>query len=343
MNKYLLILWVYFTGPVYIHGQHQVEVVPNASERQVDILIDGSLFTSYLYHQHLKTPVLWPIISSQGNMLTRSYPMKIKAGERVDHPHHIGIWLNYGNVNGLDFWNNSANVPAEKKQHYGTIYHRSVEGWESGQNSAWLVTTADWKSPDQQVLLSERSRHEFSTEDGYVIIDRTTTLTAMVSKVKFADDKEGMFAIRVARELELPSHGPALLMGADGNAVETEEVDNTQVTGEYLSATGVEGQSVWGTRSRWMKLHGKINGEQVALVIIDHPSNVGYPTYWHARGYGLFSANTLGQKIFSDGQEELNFQLTKGDSVTFQYRLVVASGALSNDKIVSLADQFARK
>ncbi len=26
--------------------------------------------------------------------------------------------------------------------------------------------------------------------------------------------------------------------------------------------------------------------------------NPGYPTYWHARGYGLFAANPLGQKIF---------------------------------------------
>ena len=27
-----------------------------------------------------------------------------KTGERIDHPHHMGHWFNYGDVNGLDFW-----------------------------------------------------------------------------------------------------------------------------------------------------------------------------------------------------------------------------------------------
>ena len=80
-----------------------------------------------------------------------------------------------------------------------------------------------------------------------------------------------------------------------------------------------------------MKLSSEINGEPVSLVIIDHPSNVGYPTYWHARDYGLFAANTLGQKIFSEGKNELNFSLKKGESVTFKYRLVVAAEDLSDE------------
>jgi len=92
-----------------------------------------------------------------------------------------------------------------------------------------------------------------------------------------------------------------------------------------------------------MKLASEINGEQVALVIIDHPSNVGYPTYWHARGYGLFAANTLGQKVFSKGENELNFSLKKGESVTFKYRLVVASEDLTDQQINQLADKYASR
>jgi hypothetical protein len=120
-------------------------------------------------------------------------------------------------------------------------------------------------------------------------------------------------------------------------------MDNSLVKGNYRSANGVEGSEVWGTRCRWMKLASEINGEQVALVIIDHPSNVGYPTYWHARGYGLFAANTLGQKVFSEGENELNFALKKGESVTFKYRLVVAAANLTDDQINQLADEYASK
>ncbi|MBU3745613.1 MAG: hypothetical protein FGM61_13910, partial [Sediminibacterium sp.] len=60
--------------------------------------------------------------------------------------------------------------------------------------------------------------------------------------------------------------------------------------------------------------------------IIDHPSNPGYPTYWHARNYGLFAANPLGQKVFSKGTENLNYRLSKGQTVRFQYRVVITSG-----------------
>jgi len=118
-------------------------------------------------------------------------------------------------------------------------------------------------------------------------------------------------------------------------------MDNALVQGNYRSAEGVEGPEVWGTRCRWMKLSSEIKGEQLSLVIIDHPSNVGYPTYWHARGYGLFAANTLGQKVFSNGEKELNFSLKQGESVSFKYRLVVADEDLSDEQINRLADKFA--
>jgi hypothetical protein len=51
-----------------------------------------------------------------------------------------------------------------------------------------------------------------------------------------------------------------------------------------------------------MNLSGKIKDEDINIVIIDHPKNVSYPTYWHARGYGLFAANPLGVNVFSKGK-----------------------------------------
>ncbi|MEN8229290.1 MAG: PmoA family protein [Bacteroidota bacterium] len=321
----------------------QVDLKVNDAEKKVDVMVDGTLFTSYIYPEMIKKPVLWPVISPAGNMLTRSFPMVNKEGDRSDHPHHVGVWLNYGDVNGLDFWNNSDAIPPERRDGYGTIFHRSVERAKSGKGSALLVTTADWKSPDQTTMLEEQTRFTFMASDHMRIIDRTTSLTAVIDEVKFTDNKEGMFAIRVARELELPSDKPTNLVDSHGNVTKVEKMDNTFVKGNYRSADGIEGKEVWGTRCRWMKLASEIKGEQVALVIIDHPSNVGYPTYWHARDYGLFSANTLGQLIFSEGENELNFSLKKGESVTFRYRLVVAAENLTDDQINKLADKYASK
>jgi hypothetical protein len=319
----------------------EITLQVNDAEQKVDVLIDGQLFTSYIHPDMIKKPVLWPVMSPAGNMLTRSYPLINKEGDRTDHPHHVGIWLNYGDVNGLDFWNNSEAIPPENRDGYGTIYHRSIDRTEGGKGTALLVTSSDWKAPDNTTLLEEQTSFKFTASGNMRIIDRTTTLQALVDEVIFRDNKEGMFAIRVARELELPMEGAAELMDSHGEATRVEKMDNTLVTGNYRSAEGTEGKEVWGTRCRWMKLSGEIKGEKVSIVIIDHPSNVGYPTHWHARDYGLFAANTLGQKIFSDGRLELNYSLKKGESVTFKYRLVVAADDLSDGQINQLADEYA--
>ncbi len=318
-----------------------IELLVDNEQKKVDFLIDGELFTSYLYSDKLKKPVLWPVISASGNTLTRSYPLVLKEGERVDHAHHVGVWLNYGNVNGLDFWNNSQNVPAEKQHQYGTIHHSTIEAVKDGLGKATLKTTSEWRSSDNNLMLKEATSFEVMALTEIRIIDRTTTLTAMIPEVRFADNKEGLFAIRVARALELPMTKPTKLVGAEGKPVE--KLSNQSVNGNYHSATGMQGKLVWGTQARWMKLYGRLNGREEAIIIIDHPGNPGYPTYWHARDYGLFSANPLGQKVFSKGEKELNFNLNAGESVTFRYRLILASSSITNRQIDKLADQFAIK
>jgi hypothetical protein len=339
----LTVFW--FISSIYCQTAEpkRIDLVVTEQEGKVEVLVENQLFTSYMFPNNLKKPVLWPVISPAGNMLTRTYPIIKKPGERVDHPHHIGIWLNYGNVNGLDFWNNSNAVAPEKSHRYGTIYHNSIEQVQSGNGKAILATTADWNAPDGTTLLKEQSIFHFLAQKDIRIIDRTTTLLAVISEVKFTDNKEGMFAIRVARELELPIDKPTKLVGPDGQMMEVRKPDNRRVKGTYRSSKGIEGKAVWGTRGRWMQLSSEIDGELVNLVIIDHPANVGYPTYWHARDYGLFAANPLGQRVFSDGKYELNFSLNKNESTTFKHRLVVISGDISVDQINQLADDFANK
>jgi hypothetical protein len=88
-------------------------------------------------------------------------------------------------------------------------------------------------------------------------------------------------------------------------------------------------------------LSGKINGQPVTIAILDHPKNPGFPTYWHARGYGLFAANPLGQKVLSNGKEELNFSLEPGQSATFRYRVLILSGPASTNDTDSQYKKFA--
>src|SRR5690554_4161955 len=343
MNRIFISAFLIVASSATLWAQPKITVKPIPEEKKVDILIDGSLFTSYIYPDDIKKPVLWPVITAGGNEVTRQYPLKKKEGERVDHPHHIGVWLNYGDVNGLDFWNNSEAIAPEKAQNYGTIYHKSIGKTKSGKGKGSLVTSATWQDHKRNVLLDEVSEYVFSVDGKTRIIDRTTRLKAINGKVKITDNKEGMFAIRVARELELPSKGKVKLSDSHGNITEVDASGDASVSGSYLSSEGIKDDAVWATRGRWMKLSGVMNGEKVALVIFDHPSNPGYPTYWHARGYGLFAANTLGQSVFSEGKEALNFELNKGQSASFKYRLAVFSSDPSVQEIEKMASDFSKK
>jgi len=318
-----------------------IQIVRNDAEQKVDVLVDGQPFTSYLYSDKisvLKKPVIYPVLTPQGNDVTRGFPLKKRAGERVDHPHQIGFWLNYGDVNGFDFWNNSDAITGDRVSRMGTIYHRAIRNIDE-KNGA-LEMSCEWVDAQGNVLLTEETRFVFHACPVSRAIDRITTLTAVSGPVAFTDNKEGMVAIRVTRALEHPTKKPVTLTDSEGLAVEVPVMDNTGVTGEYLTSEGVRGAEAWGTRARWVMLTGVVKDEPVTLAILDHPKNVGYPTYWHARDYGLFSANPLGQKIFSEGKEELNFTLGDGASTTFRYRLALYSGKVSPEDMESQYQAF---
>jgi hypothetical protein len=303
-----------------------VRVVAHDADRRVDVTIGGKPFTSYIYPTSLKKPVLYPLRAASGTIVTRGYPLEPRPGERIDHPHHAGLWFNYGNVSGLDFWNNSTAIADSAAWHMGTIFHRAVNGVTSGAGEGTLDVTTDWVNFRGRALLRENTRFVFRARDGVRSVDRITTLTALDSTVSFTDDKEGLIGMRVARGLEQPSTTPDKFVDASGRETTVAVLDNTGVTGKYTSSEGKEGDAVWGTRGRWTMLTGSVNNEPVTLAMLDHPKNVGFPTYWHARGYGLFAANNLGQKVLSNGKDVLNYKLEAGKSVTFRHEILILNG-----------------
>lgn len=326
-------------APSETTAQVQFTVKTDTAAQRVDIVADGQPFTAYIFPSTIKKPVLYPLRTPDGTVVTRGFPLDARPGERVDHPHHVGLWLNYGDVNGYDFWNNSDAVDPNGK--YGTIHHRKILETSDGKEGT-LHVTADWITSDDDKVLEEDTRFEFSAEDkNTYLIDRTTTLTA-VGDVSLTDNKEGMLGMRVARALEHPSDEPAVFTDASGVPTEVKAMNNEGVNGMYRSSEGLEGDKVWGTRGRWVQLSGRVDKKPTSITIIDHPDNVGFPTYWHARGYGLFAANPLGQKALSEGKDELDFKLKDGESVTFRYRVVVHAGKpLSDKQEEDLYDDFS--
>ena len=225
-----------------------VHLTVNESARRVDVTVDGKPFTSYVWPDTIKKPVLYPLRSSTGAIVTRGFPLDPRPGERVDHPHHVGLWFNYGNVNGVDFWNNSDSVKPDPKHPYGTILHRKIVRTVNGKDRGELDVEMDWLMPDGSPVLREDTRFIFRAGANLRAIDRLTTLTALDKKVQFSDDKEGVLGIRVARSLELPADKPEVFTDSSGKPTTVPEQRGLQGR-RRLGDQGKMGNSEWERRT----------------------------------------------------------------------------------------------
>ena len=235
-------------------------------------------------------------------------------------------------MDGFDFWNNSDAIKPDQKVKMGSVKHREVVKAESKGDHAILQVTADWVSGDGKTRLHETTTFTFRAAAGGVrMIDRVTTLAAArgTGTVKLPDNKEGMLGLRVIRALEDPAEKGGEFKDASGRVTKMANMDMSGVTGQYLSSEGKVGKDVWGTRGAWTKLSGQVGGKDVTIAMLDAPGNPGYPTYWHARGYGLFAANPLGQAALSNGKDTLNFAISEGTPATFRYRVLLVDGSPS--------------
>ncbi|SFG66350.1 DUF6807 domain-containing protein [Pedobacter insulae] len=320
----------------------QVKLTHHPTSKKVDITIGDKLFTSFQYPDNIEKPFLYPVFTVNQTDVTRGFPLNPKPGDPTDHPHHIGIWLNYENVNGLDFWNNSYAIPLAKKDKYGWIKTDKIIELKNGKKGS-LTYHANWINKNSDILLEEHTKLEFSTSGRSRIIDRTTTLTA-VTEVIFSDVKDGFLGMRLAHELQIPTKQDQKFTDDKGNVTIVKGGTDKVANGNYLSSEGKIGDEVWSSRAHWVKAFGKMGSDSVSVTIIDHPKNVNYPTYWHARGYGLFAANPLGEKIFSNGARTTNLKLAKGEKVNFKYRIVIDAGknSTSTATIKNLVTDFYR-
>ena len=333
-NCYYTICLLLLVFPTLLFAQQsnmpRIHLIP--AEDEVRVLINGQHVTSYLINEELKKPVFYPVNTVEGITVCRGWPLDPRPRERVDHRHHVGIWFNHGDVNGLDFWNNSSDRREDQQHRYGSIEHVRISSLRSGDEMGSLTAEIIWKAPAGSELMREQKQCSFSVAEGGWIMDHSSTLTALVDEVKFEDTKEGMFGIRVTRELELVEEKAQRLTDAHGIARKEPVLDNTGVSGNYQTSNGQEGNEAWGTRNEWVRLSGKINGSSVSVIMFDHPENFGFPAFWHARGYGLFAMNHIGRQKYQRDLEPVELVLKKGESLTLRHRVFIHQGKLPTDE-----------
>jgi hypothetical protein len=317
----LVAIALFLTAVLHAAVCRSAEFSVKEHDNQIDVAIDGQPFTTYL-HEGYPKPILYPIYGPHGIPITRNWPMKNDVpGETKDHVHHKSMWFAHSPVNGVDFW-------SETKTSGREVQTKLVRA-EGGQDQAVIETTNDWQDAKGKVVLSDTRVLRFSVVPGGRTIDWRIDLHASHGPVTFGDSKEGSMAIRTRPELQL---------------VTSSQRGATPAKGQALNSEGVRGADVWAKRANWVDYWAEVEGQTIGVAIFDHPENLRHPTWWHAREYGLISANPFGIHDFEQGKpaDAGDFTIPEGESMTLRYRFVFHEGDPEKAKLAEIYEQFAK-
>ena len=286
--------------------------ITTVEDRRLDITIDGMLFMSYNYGPDSFRPYLHPVIGPHGLPITRGFPMIANVpGESTDHPHHKGICSAYGEVGGVDNWAESDEA--------GRTVHGCFEDFQTGPVFGSFIAVGDWVDPNaSKIVLSERREITIYANKNGRLFDIVLTLMAKDSDVLFGDTKEGGFiSVRVASSMDVTRGG---------------RLEN--------SREGIGEPEGWGKRAEWCDYSGPLGGKIAGIAVLEHPSSFKHPTYWHARDYGLMSANPFGISAFRGGHHNGDYVLRAGESINFSYRVYIHEGGASEGEVSSMYHAF---
>ena len=289
----------------------------------LEVYFGDNLFTRYNFGKQWAKPYFYPVVTPKGIAFTRGHPMDTQPGENQDHKHHKSLWVAHGDINGVDLW-------SEEPGH-GTQVQRSLRA--QGDS---LVTQVDWLDKSGKKLLTENRTVRFGQEAAFRFLDFTIEFHASEGEVKFGDTKEGgIVSVRVTSTMD---------------AVQNGRIENSE--GHVFSAQGgttgpctpsSAGEPTWGKRARWVTYTGPASGRECGVTILDHPANLRHPTYWHVRGYGLFTANPFGISYFTDDPKQNGSHvLQAGERLRFRYRVLVHDGVLQKVIIEKAFAEFRR-
>ncbi len=264
---------------------------------RADIVVGGKLFTSYVVKEGIARPYCYPIYGPGGAEVTNFAPK--------DHPHHKSMYVAQGSVNDQDNW-------SEMPGHASTV---NQELLVLGQGPVYgeIFAISDWVSASGEELLEEyTSITVYNLPDSGRIMDWDITLAASYQGIHFGDTKEaGTLSVRVAASMEVPNGGT--------------------IRNSY---GGINDDENWGKQAEWVDYYGPVSSGVAGITIMDTPGNLRYPTYWHVRGYGLFTANCWGIHDFTgDHSKRGDYTLSGGEELNFRYRVYIHEGDTDQAKV----------
>jgi hypothetical protein len=322
----------------------------------ISVRVDGKPFATYVVNEANK-PYLWPVYGPTGKAMTREFPMKeveFEATNQRDHPHHRGITFGHESA-GADSWRFPEKIeavnPEEQVRTGGDswhekltfdearknpknertadvrtrmlaqIFHREFTVMRADETGAVVGSLCEHLDPAGRRFVTEERRFTFHADEKTRTIDFDQDFVATDGDVRFEDRKDAGLSIRV----------PASMA-----------VDAKQ-GGKIINSAGQVDADAWGKPAPWCDYHGPVDGERVGIAFLNHPSSYRFPTRWHVRNYGLFTANPFMSrqvdKTFTDG----TVVLKAGERLKLRHRFILHSGDAESASIAALYAKYAQE
>jgi hypothetical protein len=324
-SKLLLIIVAIALRPSPSYGQ-AAAVSLTRHGNTIEIAIGGKPFTTYHFDTETAKAYLQPLRDAHGIIVTRGFPVgdTIPADHEHDRslePHQRAMYFGHGNFGGYDFWTEEIFAKyygPDFPQRWGRMVLRKVEQIRGGSDSGTIRVSFDLVGSDHKPFAQEIQEYKFSGNEDSRVIDCQYVIHANHGPMKIGDTKEGTFGIRLASELNAPS-------------------------GHMINSEGGEGEpQIWGKRANWVDYDGVIDGQTLGIAVFDSPKSFRHPTYWHARGYGLFAANPFGIREFTrDPGQDGGYTIPAGKWLLFRYRVLIHDGNYRDAHVAEKYDRYA--
>jgi hypothetical protein len=316
-----------FLNPAHAASKFTVEKTPAGG---AVVKVDGKVFAEYVVDQANK-PYLAPVFGPTGSQMTRNYPMKVVEGETHDHPHHRGLCFGHEDVGGSEFWAEKRTFEEmnEKKPHsgdarlahVGSTKHRTYAELKADKDGAVIDDVIDWLDPQGKKLMEEHRKMTFRAGEGTRIIDMDQDLIASDGPVRIEDRKDAGLSIRVPTSMAVDS----------------------KKGGKIINSEGITDKDAWAKRAKWCDYHGPVDGDTLGVAMLNHPSSFRFPTPWHVRTYGLFTANPFASKGFDKNAEDWGFELKAGDRIKLRHRFIFHTGDEKSAKIAEAWEAYSKE